>query len=334
MPRSRKSQSKVKSKRISEFDAIELLARELAARGPGVDLGIGDDAALLGRIQGKLVLSVDSAVEHTHFERAWLSPEELGARALHSAASDLAAMGAAAVAALSALVLPADVGARELKALGKGQARAAKMLGCVVVGGNIARGRDWSITTTVIGRADAPIRRRGALAGDEIWLIGEVGLAAAGLRLLQLGRTRAQKAAFKRCLAAWKAPEARVREGRLLAGRATAAIDISDGLAADAAHVARASNQRLVIDERALMRALRTELGEVAKALQLSPLDLALSGGEDYALLATGPARKRPAFARAIGRVEPGEGVLLARAGGERIALAGGFDHFTAGVAR
>ena len=85
---------------LSEFDAIELLARELAARGPGVDLGIGDDAALLGHIQGKLVLSVDSAIEHTHFERDWLSPEALGARALHSAASDLAAMGAAAVAGL------------------------------------------------------------------------------------------------------------------------------------------------------------------------------------------------------------------------------------------
>lgn len=330
MPRSRKG----KSKTISEFDAIELLARELAARGPGVDLGIGDDAALLGRIQGKLVLSVDSAVEHTHFERDWLSPEELGARALQSAASDLAAMGAAAVAVLSALVLPADVGPRELKALGKGQARAAKLLGCVVVGGNIARGRDWSITTTVIGRADAPIRRRGAEAGDELWLIGEVGMAAAGLRLLQLGRTRAQKPAFKRCLAAWRAPQARVREGRLLAGRATAAIDISDGLAADAGHVARASSCRLVIDETALERALTPELGEVARALQLSALDLALGGGEDYALLATGPVRKRPAFAQVIGRVEPGDGVLLERADGERVALSAGFDHFKASGAR
>lgn len=330
MPRSRKA----KSKTIGEFDAIELLARELAARGPGVDLGIGDDAALLGRIQGKLVLSVDSAVEHTHFERTWLSPEELGARALQSAASDLAAMGAAAVAVLSALVLPADIGPRELKALGKGQARAAKMLGCVVVGGNIARGREWSITTTVIGRAEAPIRRRGAQAGDQIWLIGEVGMAAAGLRLLQLGRARAQKAAFKRCLAAWRAPEARVREGRLLVGRASAAIDISDGLAADARHVARASSRRLVIDETALKRVLTPELKEVAQALQLSPLELALSGGEDYALLATGPARKRPAFARAIGSVESGDGVLLQRAGGERVVLTGGYDHFSASVAR
>lgn len=330
MPRSRKA----KSKSIGEFDAIELLARELAARGPGVDLGIGDDAALLSRIQGKLVLSVDSAVEHTHFEREWLSSEELGARALQSAASDLAAMGAAAVCVLSALVLPADVGPRELKALAKGQARAAKMLGCVVVGGNIARGREWSITTTVIGRADAPIRRRGARAGDEIWLIGEVGLAAAGLRLLQLGRARSQKAAFKRCIAAWRAPEARVREGAALAGRATAAIDISDGLAADAGHVARASGCLLVIDETALERALAPELKEVARALQASALEFALGGGEDYALLATGPRRKRPAFARAIGKVEVGAGVVLERAGGERVALTGGFDHFSSSVAR
>jgi thiamine-monophosphate kinase len=313
---------------LSEFDAIELLARELAARGPGVDLGIGDDAALLGRIQGKLVLSVDSAIEHTHFERDWLSPEALGARALHSAASDLAAMGAAAVAVLSALVLPADVGARELRALGKGQASAAKKLGCVVVGGNIARGRDWSVTTTVIGRAEAPIRRRGAESGHELWLIGDVGLAAAGLRLLQMGQARARKKAFKLCLEAWRSPRARVREGRLLQGRASAAIDISDGLAADAGHLARASGKRIVIDERALDRTLAPELREVAEFLRLTELDLALTGGEDYVLLATGPARRRPTFARRIGSVEDGTGVCLLRPSGERIALTGGFDHF------
>ena len=315
---------------LSEFDAIELLARELAARGPGVDLGIGDDAALLGRIQGKLVLSVDSAIEHTHFERDWLSPEALGARALHSAASDLAAMGAAAVAVLSALVLPADVGARELRALGKGQASAAKMLGCVVVGGNIARGRDWSVTTTVIGRAEAPIRRRGAQSGHELWLIGNVGLAAAGLRLLEMGQARARKKAFKLCLEAWRNPRAQLREGKLLVGRASAAIDISDGLAADAGHMARASGKRLVIDEVALDRTLAPELYEVAEFLRVTALDLALTGGEDYVLLATGPARRRPTFARRIGRVEDGAGVLLERRGGERMVLSGGFDHFAA----
>ena len=324
MPRSRKGPRPA----LSEFDAIELLARELAARGPGVDLGIGDDAALLGRIQGKLVLSVDSAIEHTHFERDWLSPEALGARALHSAASDLAAMGAAAVAVLSALVLPADVGPRELRGLGKGQASAAKMLGCVVVGGNIARGRDWSVTTTVIGRAEAPIRRRGAEVGHELWLIGDVGLAAAGLRLLQMGQGRARKKAFKLCLEAWRNPRARVREGKLLVGRASAAIDISDGLAADAGHLARASGRRLVIDEKALDRTLSPELREVAEFLRVPALDLALTGGEDYVLLATGPARRRPTFARRIGSVEDGAGVRLLRPSGERIALTGGFDHF------
>src|SRR5690606_23281279 len=134
VPRSRESSKK----QLTEFAAIELLAKQLAARGPGVHLGIGDDAALLGRVEGKLVLSVDTCLEHTHFERDWLSLEQLGAKALQSAASDLAAMGARAVAALSALVLPRGVTAREVTALAKGQAAAARALGCSIVGGNIA----------------------------------------------------------------------------------------------------------------------------------------------------------------------------------------------------
>ncbi len=306
------------------------MARELAARGPGVHLGIGDDAALLERVPGKLVLSVDTCLEHTHFERGWLTLEQLGAKALQSAASDLAAMGARAVAALSALVLPAGVTSRQLKALGRGQASAAKALGCVVVGGNIARGRDLSLTTTVIGTARHPLGRRGARASDKLWLLGEVGLAAAGLELLIQGRGRARSQPARCCLGAWRTPRALVREGLGLVGRASAAIDISDGLAADAAHLARASGVRVVIEQRRLERVLCAELAVIASELGTSAVGLALGGGEDYALLATGPSKRKPRAARTIGRVEPGVGVVLEESGGGRVELKGGFDHLKA----
>lgn len=324
MPRSHKAKKK---KALHESDAIELLARELSARGPGIELGIGDDAALLQRIAGKLVLSVDTNLEHTHFELDWLRLDQLGARALHSAASDLAAMGARPVAVLSALVLPAGVRESELKKLARGQARAAKELGCVVVGGNLARGREWSLTTTVIGSSETALSRRGASRGDAVWLVGDVGLAAAGLGLLQAGRGRARGRAASKCLRAWREPRALVTEGLALADKASAAIDISDGLVRDAGHLAQASRQRIVIEQAALQASLPPELVAVARELGVSPLELALRGGEDYALLATGKPRKRPRFARVIGRVEAGTGVFLESSSGLR-PLSGGFDHF------
>lgn len=327
MPPSRKGK---KQKALHESDAIELLARELSARGPGIELGIGDDAALLRRVSGKLVLSVDTNLEHTHFELDWLRLDQLGARALHSAASDLAAMGARPVAALSALVLPPGVRESDLKRLARGQAQAAEELGCVVVGGNLTRGREWSLTTTVIGSSETALSRRGAARGDAVWLVGDVGLAAAGLRLLQAGRGRARGRAAARCLRAWREPRALVKQGLALVGRASAAIDISDGLGRDAGHLARASNRRVVIEQAALEAALAPELGLVAHELGVDPLELALAGGEDYALLATGNPRKRPRFARVIGRVEAGAGVVLESKSGQQ-PLMGGFDHFSAG---
>ena len=323
MPRSRKG----RGAQLTEFAAIELLAKQLAQRGPGVHLGIGDDAALLERVAGKLVLSVDTSVEHTHFKRQWLTLEQLGAKSLQCAASDLAAMGARAVAALSALVLPKGVTEKELRAMGRGQAKAARSIGCVVVGGNIASGRDLSLTITVIGSAERPVGRKGAKTGDQLWLFGDVGLAGAGLRLLQRGKLRPRSPALLRCLEAWRAPKALVREGLLLPGRATAAIDVSDGLAADAGHIARASARRLVIQEHLLARLLRAELRKAAEVLGVNPLDLALRGGEDYALLATGPAERKPRGARVIGRVEQGGGVVLEGAGRRAVELTGGFDH-------
>jgi thiamine-monophosphate kinase len=312
----------------SEAEAIELLERALgggpARRGPRV--GIGDDAAVVRAGGAELVWTVDAQVDGVHFDRRWLTLSDLGFRSFQAAASDLAAMGARPIAALSSLILPAGMKARELSAIATGQAEAAAELRCPVVGGNLARGSELSVTTSVLGRAARPLLRSGARAGDEIWLVGAVGLARAGLTLLSR-RVPLTTEALRTCVRAWRRPQALIARGSALCGRARAAIDVSDGLAGDLAHVAAASSVRAVLERAPLLRALRPELVRACARLGEDPLELALYGGEDYALIATGPAARRPRFARRIGRVERGKGAQLDTADGTRSPLGGGFDH-------
>lgn len=293
----------------TELDRIALL---LATFGDGgVRLGIGDDAAVVDVPACSLVWTIDAAVEGTHFRRAWLSWEDVGWRSFMAAASDLAAMGAEPIAALSALVLADDVDDDALAALAQGQRAAAAEVGAPVVGGNLARGRETSITTTVLGRAARPITRAGAREGDLVVVAGPLGHAAAGLAALVAGSMD------DATIAAWRRPRARIDAGRALApGGATSAIDVSDGLARDASHLADASGVRIVLDEAALLAS------GVA-------LDHVLFGGEDYALLATAPSTI--AGFTPIGEVARGAGVALRRRDGSVVPVPPrGFDHFGA----
>jgi thiamine-monophosphate kinase len=318
------------SRRFDETSAVALFARRFSAGAArGVELGIGDDAAVLATPNERLVVTVDASVEGTHFERGWLALEDIGFRAFQAAASDLAAMGARPLAAVSALNLPRGFSERELARLTAGQAEAARACRCPVVGGNVARGVELSITTTVLGTASRPLTRGGAEPNDEVWLVGAVGLAAAGLSLLQAGEKRGRGAAEKTALAAWRRPRALIDRGLALVGCAHAAVDVSDGLAVDAGRVAQMSACRLVLEESALRAALPAELEVVARRRSGEALAWALAGGEDYALVATGPAQRRPRWARRIGRCERGRGAFFERHDGARQPLVGGFDHFT-----
>jgi len=313
--------------RLSEAEAIALLARVLAPRPapPAVVIGIGDDAAVLRIGSGQLVWTVDACVEGVHFERRWLSLEDLGWKSLMAAASDLAAMGAEPIGALAQLALPRSVGRAQLTALARGQARAARAIGCPVIGGNLSQGSELAVATTVLGRVRRPIVRSGAQPGDGVFLAGAVGRAALGLRLLQ-ARKRARTPAERAALAAWRRPLARIELGRGLARRAHAAIDVSDGLAGDAAHVARASGVKIVLDAQALLAREPAGFALAARRVSADPLELMLFGGEDYALLAASAGALR-GFSR-IGRVEPGRGVWLERADGTRARITrGGYDH-------
>ena len=317
----------VRAHTSSEFKKIALIERALrqgGAHSPAVKLGIGDDAAVLAS-SGRLVWTIDTQVEGSHFERRWLPLEDIGYRAFQAAASDLAAMGARPLAALSNLALPRTFSDAQLSRLARGQAEAARACRCPIIGGNLAGAPELSITTTLLGVVEKPLLRGGARVGDELWLWGDVGLAAAGLRALQRGLTK--RAALRACVERWRRPKALLVEGRKLVGRAHSAIDVSDGLAGDAAHLGRASRVRVVFDAALLEAALAPELLRGAAALGEEPLALALMGGEDYALLASGSASLRPRGARRVGYVERGSGVFLQQAAG-RQRLGASFEHF------
>jgi thiamine-monophosphate kinase len=313
---------------LSELYRLERL-RRFFARSPlprGITVGIGDDAAVLAPTGELLVWTVDAAVEGVHFRRDWMSFEDVGFRSLMAAASDVAAMGARPRGVLSALVLPDDFGDEWLDSLTRGQAEAAAALATAVVGGNLARGSELSVTTTVLGSAPKPLLRKGALPGDVLAVAGPLGLAAAGIEALKSGIT---SAAVECAIAAYRRPRALIDEGAAAAARAHAAIDVSDGLALDAIRLARESGVGLVLEAEKVRATGGTELGAAAAAVGLDPLELALYGGDDYALLAAFPSEAlAPAF-EPIGICTADAGFFLKQAGGARSKLEPrGYDHF------
>ena len=313
----------------SEWDRIARLRAAFAAPSlPGLIVGIGDDAAVLAPGVEPLVWTVDVAVDGVHFRRDLLSLVDLGYRATMAAASDLAAMGASPRGLLAALVLPPDVSDDDLDQLSAGQRAAADALGTAIVGGNLARGGELSITTTALGAAPRPLTRAGALPGDALWAAGSIGLAAAGLALLLAGRAPASAAAHA-AVARWRRPEAKIAAGIAARGWAHAAIDVSDGLAQDVRHLVSAGGVDAELDADAIVSA---ELRAAAAEVGDDPLDLALHGGEDYALVVAAPeGAGLPGFTR-IGSIPKAAGagtVRLRRAGAAIVTIAPrGFDHF------
>jgi thiamine-monophosphate kinase len=316
----------------SEWTRIEILRQVFgAAPDPAVLLGIGDDAAVLAESPEPLVWTVDAAVDGVHFRRDLLSLEDIGYRATMAAMSDLAAMGAAPLGVLSALVLPPEFRDEDLAELARGQRASVARLGTAVIGGNLARGRELSITTTALGRTPRPLTRSGARDGDAIWMAGAVGLAGAGLALLLGGASGDEglSEAGRVAVAAWRRPQALIEAGQIARERAVCAIDVSDGLAQDVGHIARASGVRAVLDAQAIVA---PELAQVAAELGRDALDFALHGGEDYALVVGLPPEEALAGFRRIGwfeaRSDRSEVALLGADGAVVALQPRGYDHF------
>lgn len=303
----------------------------------GVLVGPGDDAAVFGgaATTAGLLLTVDAAEEGVHFDRALHPLPAIGRRAVSSAVSDVAAMGGGPLAALVSLVAPSgDLDSARVVMEAAGE-RAAE-LGAPVVGGNLTRGERLALHVTVAGAmapGKRPLVRSGARPDDAIFVSGPLGAAALGLEILRRHRGAEMPAglARSRSVRAQLDPRPRLRLGAELIGVATAAMDLSDGLALDLHRLAQASRCGAVVE------AERVPLAEPGG------LEAALFGGEDYELLFTAPAgrvesrrmsRGEPwAGVRRIGRVvAPEEGVRLVGAGGDTSALPRrGFDPFANG---
>jgi thiamine-monophosphate kinase len=307
---------------------VEMLARILRSESAEVELGIGDDCAVLAAAHGTLVWTVDAQVDEVHFRREWLTYGDVGFRSFAAAASDVVAMGAAPLGALSALTLDAPVSDSDVEALAVGQRDASVDAAAPILGGNLSRGATFSVTTTVLGRTVGPraVLRGGARPGDRLLVSGPVGLAHLGLLAFQKGI--ADDASLERCVQAFRRPRVRYDAASVVAG-AHAAIDVSDGLALDLSRLADASGVCIVLSEGLLLRPGGEVLRDGAARLEREPVEAALHGGEDYVVaFASPPNAPIPDGYWVIGEVEEGQGVFLDDGQGRHEVAARGHDHF------
>jgi thiamine-monophosphate kinase len=288
---------------VGEFGVI---ARVVARSGTAAlaEVGPGDDAAVLRTPDGRVVACTDVLVEGRHFRRNWSSGEDVGHKAAAANLADIAAMGAVPTALLVALACPADTSATWLEGVATGMAQECAPFGAAVVGGDTSASApdSQSVVLSVTALGDlggrAPVRRSGARPGDVVAVAGRLGWSACGLSVLRRGFSApaAAVAAHRRPAPPYAAGPAAADAG------ATAMCDTSDGLLADAGHLAADSGVVVELDRAALETFVTGPLPQVAAALGADPMAWVLTGGEDHALVATFP----PGVVRPAGWVKIG----------------------------
>ncbi len=344
---------------LGEFALIERINSN-RVQAAAVQLGPGDDAAVVAAPDGRFVVSTDMLVQDRHFRLDWSSPVEIGRKAIAQNAADIVAMGAAPTAFVVALGCPADTPVAFVDGLTDGMWDEAARAGGSIAGGDLVRNGQLVISVTAFGdlRGRAAITRSGARVGDTVAIAGRLGRSAAGLAVLSSDMDGRDE--FAGVLADHRAPRPRYAAVLdLFVESATAATevtphaltDVSDGLLADLGHIADASGVAIDLDYAALRDpALESIAAALRSAAVPDPAGLSsagsnadaaqwiLTGGEDHAFAGTFPAdRSLPPGWVAIGRVRAGRGVTVdgvARPGGGGWESFGGADAASVGDPR
>jgi len=270
---------------IGEFALIDLIRERLGSTAELI-VGPGDDAAEIAAPGGSVLVSTDLLIENRHFRRDWSSAEDVGRKAAAANLSDINAMGGTASAITVGLGVPGDLEVAWVLQFADGLAAECALVGAVVAGGDVTAADQVVVAITAIGTGSRAIRRDTAAAGDIVAVAGQLGLAGAGFAALSRG-FRSPRAAVD----AHRVPHPPYEAGPLaaLAG-ATAMVDVSDGLLADLAHIARSSS--VVIDLDSSLFSVPEPVATVAEALGgADPLRFVFTGGDDYALAATFSSR-------------------------------------------
>jgi thiamine-monophosphate kinase len=318
-----------------ELDLIAAFQRAIGEMPARVLIGSGDDAAVV-RAEAVAVTSIDTIVDGVHFELATHSPGDVGHKALATALSDLAAMGAQPGEAYVSLVIPAGFGSARALDLVEAMAALARRHGVAIAGGDVVSGPVLVATVSVTGWAEAPERlayRSGARPGDLVGVTGELGGSGAGLLLLR--GAELELPARDVLVARHRRPEPLLSAGAALAAAGVSAmIDVSDGVATDAGHIARASG--VEVELRLADLPLAPGVEAVGRACGRDPLELAAGAGDDYELLVAAAPERRTEVERAaasagtrlswLGDVRAGGGVALRAPDGRLVELSG-YEH-------
>jgi thiamine-monophosphate kinase len=300
----------------SEFDFINALRQRAGASGPSIVAGIGDDAAVLRSTPGKeTVISADLLVEDIDFRRTTTPPYLLGHKALAVSLSDIAAMGARPLWSMMSIGVPEDIWQTDfVERLYDGLLDLAGHYGVQLIGGDTSRTNERLVIDSIVGgecAAGMAVMRSGAKAGDQIFVTGSLGAAAAGLRLIERGAHLAEQnladddsQKLDHVLLRQLRPEPRVGWGIVLGEErlATSMIDLSDGLSSDLNRLCEASNVGALIDSALLP--VDDRVTELCGRRALDPLQLALHGGEDFELLFTMKSKEIARLPRRVDGVE------------------------------
>jgi len=322
---------------MGELELIRRIRQRLGVRGDRVVRSSGDDAAVV-RAQGVTVTSIDAVVEGVHFELGTHSPGDVGHKALAAALSDIAAMGAEAGEGYVALGLPPSFGEDATLDLVGAIEALAERCRVTIAGGDVTSAIELFAAVTVVGRAereDDLAYRDGAGAGDVVGVTGSLGGSGAGLLLLQGLEVELEPDVQEALIQRHLRPEPLLAAGRALAAAGvTSMIDVSDGIATDARHLAEESG--VAIEIRLAELPLAAGVDAVATAAGRDPLELAATGGDDYELLFTAPAEAHERIEEAaatagvpvawLGEVAAGRGLRLLGADGAAVELSG-YEH-------